>query len=150
MYSPPGFIFFRRALGRNHLTYLRGGNRSPYKEVRKMKEGRYCATCANWFPIKSSATPGPGVLIATSGECHRYAPRPLLADRDAIKCPALFWPTTRADDACGEWYYGGLRAEVRASGEAEPESPVAETGRGSPLQESAVEAEPSSSPKRPF
>ncbi len=97
-----------------------------------MKEDRHCVTCVNWFPTKSSATPTPGTLVATSGECHRYAPRPLLADRDAIKCPVLFWPMTGASDVCGEWYYGGLRA----GGETEPEKPASEPGRCSPFEES--------------
>lgn len=147
VYSPPGFRF--SAALSDATTKLTGRDRVSLKRVRKMKEDRYCVTCANWFPIKSSTPPEPGVLIATSGECHRYAPRPLLADPNAIKCRALFWPTTRPDDVCGEWYYGGLRAEVRASNEAQPESPAAEAGRGSTLKGNVVEAVPSTSPKRP-
>ncbi len=114
-----------------------------------MKEGRYCATCANWFPIKSSATQGPGVLTTTSGECHRYAPRPLLADRDAIKCPALFWPTTDAGDVCGEWYYGGLRSAALTSDETAPSKTAPDGGQGRPLKEDVVAVVRGASPKRP-
>ncbi len=77
-----------------------------------MKEGRHCATRANWFPITLSAAVGSSELTVASGECHRYAPRPLLADQDTP--PVLFWPTTRADEVCGEWYYGGLHTEPQA------------------------------------
>ncbi len=98
-----------------------------------MKEGRNCATCANWFPITPSAAAGSSELTVASGECHRYAPRPLLADRDTP--PALFWPTTRADDVCGEWYYGGLHTDLQASGRARLENQTPEAMQDSPLKQ---------------
>lgn len=74
-----------------------------------MKEERHCATCANWMP-ESSATPqSQESALPSLGECHRYAPRPLILALEAATDAQLVWPRTRAGDVCGEWYYGGVR-----------------------------------------
>jgi hypothetical protein len=74
-----------------------------------MKEERHCATCANWMPEKSVMSEGKDPLRASLGECHRYAPRPLILERQVATGAQLVWPKTRAGDVCGEWYYGGVR-----------------------------------------
>lgn len=80
-----------------------------YEESDTMKEERHCATCANWMPEKSVTPEGKEPLLASLGECHRYAPRPLILERQAANDAQLVWPKTRAVDVCGEWYYGGVR-----------------------------------------
>ncbi len=74
-----------------------------------MKEERHCATCANWMPAISATPPSKEPLHSHLGECHRYAPRPLILAREAVTDAQLLWPKTRAVDVCGEWYYGGER-----------------------------------------
>ncbi|MFZ0257494.1 MAG: hypothetical protein WAN46_18050 [Gammaproteobacteria bacterium] len=74
-----------------------------------MKEERHCATCANWIPQESASAEGKESLLSSRGECHRYAPRPLILERQAAGDAQLVWPETRAVDVCGEWYYGGPR-----------------------------------------
>lgn len=70
-----------------------------------MTEQRHCATCANWMPGPTSVA-GAGPAL---GECHRYAPRPLLLVGHGPAEGLVLWPATRANDGCGEWYYGGDR-----------------------------------------
>jgi hypothetical protein len=48
---------------------------------------------------------GPG---ETTGECHRYAPRPQIeikANYESSEDPNFFaiWPMVREDDCCGEY-----------------------------------------------
>jgi len=74
-----------------------------------MKEERHCATCANWIPKESIAAQDKEALLSSFGECHRHAPRPLILEHQAAADAQLVWPSTRAMDVCGEWYYGGLR-----------------------------------------
>jgi hypothetical protein len=58
------------------------------------------------MPVISTAT---GREAGSLGECHRYAPRPLVIPGDAPGRAATRWPVTDARDVCGEWYYGGER-----------------------------------------
>lgn len=82
-----------------------------------MKEERHCATCANWMPKASETAEGTESPLSNNvGECHRYAPRPLILERKAATDAQLVWPKTRAEDVCGEWYYGGLRLQKQAQG----------------------------------
>lgn len=86
-----------------------------------MKEERYCVTCANWIPTEPVPPVRQTTSSSTIGECHRYAPRPLVVTSETSKKITVFWPTTRAEDVCGDWYYGGLRFSAQHTGEAEPE-----------------------------
>ena len=85
-----------------------------------MKEERHCATCANWMATESTVSEGKESLLSSLGECHRYAPRPLILEREAANGAQLVWPRTRAGDVCGEWYYGGLRFRQEAPLSAPP------------------------------
>ncbi len=71
-----------------------------------MSEQRRCATCANWVPFDAEALEVSGSATG-SGECRRYAPRPAVRDRAAQAARSALWPSTQADDFCGEWYFGG-------------------------------------------
>lgn len=66
-------------------------------------------------------TEGKESLLSSFGECHRYAPKPLILERQTARDAQLIWPKTRAVDVCGEWYYGGLRLKQPAM-PAEPEA----------------------------
>jgi hypothetical protein len=72
-----------------------------------MKDERYCATCANWKLANPDPSRPRTASSETLGECHRYAPRPVVADRDTFNNATTVWPVTRADNVCGEWFYGG-------------------------------------------
>lgn len=85
-----------------------------------MKEERHCATCANWIPKELAPAEGTESPLSSLGECHRYAPRPLILARQAATDAQLVWPSTRAADVCGEWYYGGLRLKQQPAMPSEP------------------------------
>ena len=70
-----------------------------------MSDQRRCTTCANWVSLDSGATKGEGSTLV--GECRRYAPQPAVRDPAAQAARSAVWPSTQADDFCGEWYYGG-------------------------------------------
>ncbi len=88
-----------------------------------MQEERYCVTCANWIPTKTGLPQRQVTSPSTTGECHRYAPRALIvAGGETSKKVTAIWPSTRAKDVCGEWYYGGLKLLDEPPGEAETEN----------------------------
>ncbi|MGF1613463.1 MAG: hypothetical protein ACFCVA_05995 [Gammaproteobacteria bacterium] len=92
-------------------------------------------------------TEGKENLLSSFGECHRYAPKPLILERQTARDAQLVWPKTRAVDVCGEWYYGGLRLKQPATpvepevAPAEPETP--------PSDIAVAAANDSTSPARP-
>jgi hypothetical protein len=93
-----------------------------------MTEDRRCATCANWLPHRAPT----GRSGVEAGECHRYAPHPLVIRGEEPGGAHVAWPVTRAGDSCGEWFYGGERtprpvvvdttraADATAAGPEEP------------------------------
>jgi hypothetical protein len=78
-----------------------------------MKEERYCVTCANWISTEPGLPSRQAASSSALGECHRYAPRPLVVAGEISKKATAFWPMTQANDVCGEWYYGGLRLSTQ-------------------------------------
>ncbi len=71
-----------------------------------MSDQRRCASCANWVAADPVAPTGEdGAMLV--GECRRYAPRPAVRDPAAQAGRSAVWPSTQADDFCGEWYYRG-------------------------------------------
>jgi hypothetical protein len=48
-----------------------------------------------------------GTPLTALGECHRYAPRPVVVTEEALSEATVVWPVTQADDGCGEWFPGG-------------------------------------------
>ncbi len=93
-----------------------------------MKEERYCVTCANWIPTESRLPPRQATSSSNIGECHRYAPRPLVVAGETSKNATAFWPTTRATDSCGEWYYGGLKLSAQHPDEVETDDRAQSVG----------------------
>ncbi len=43
-------------------------------------------------------TEGKENLLSSFGECHRYAPKPLILERQTARDAQLVWPKTRAVD----------------------------------------------------
>jgi hypothetical protein len=87
-----------------------------------MAEERCCLTCANWMPVEEVRRKA---TAPAKGECHRYAPRPAVADRGTITFPMVAWAITDESDFCGEWYAGGQRRRTlrteRPTEKIEPE-----------------------------
>ena len=80
-----------------------------------MNDDRRCAACANWFPNKAKSKADATTGAPGTGECHRYAPRPLVIESRVAESALVLWPVTNADDTCGEWYFGGPRLEQSKS-----------------------------------
>ena len=80
-----------------------------------MNEERRCADCANWFPRKTETKAKSIGAVDETGECHRYAPRPLVVESRVAESALVLWPVTQAGDTCGEWYFGGPRLEQSKS-----------------------------------
>lgn len=73
-----------------------------------MADGQ-CWNCAYWQthryadPDCIEAGTADEFLAATTGECHRHAPRPATVGMDAIGGHmGTFWPVTYGDSFCGE------------------------------------------------
>ncbi len=79
-----------------------------------MREDRYCASCANWFPEGADAD--------ALGTCRRHAPFPDV--RSGEETGRAVWPLTHERDGCGDWYFGGQR---KASAVAESAAASAES-----------------------
>lgn len=92
-----------------------------------MKEQRHCATCANWIATQATVLEGKKSSLSNRGECHRYAPRPLITAQDTMATLALLWPITNASDVCGEWYYGGYRLEQEMTSDQTEAAPITQT-----------------------
>ena len=74
-----------------------------------MKEERYCVTCANWIPTEPVPPVRQTTSSSTIGDLSPLrSTTPRSYQRDQQKDNGV-WPTTRAEDVCGDWYYGGLR-----------------------------------------
>lgn len=71
-----------------------------------MNDDRRCAKCANWRP---TLNPSAAKTLTVLGECHRYAPRPVVVTTETLAEACVVWPVTQGDDACGEWFAGGDR-----------------------------------------
>ena len=80
-----------------------------------MNDDRHCAHCANWFPTKTKTKATSTGASDETGECHRYAPRPLVVENRVAESALVLWPVTRAEDTCGEWYFGGARVDQSKS-----------------------------------
>lgn len=89
-----------------------------------MQEDRRCGTCANWIP-RSDIKGWPNTVAGVGG-CHRYAPRPVLADQIGAVGAFVQWPITSEEDQCGDWFYGGERRIATTD-----PSPVVETTKPS-------------------
>jgi hypothetical protein len=76
-----------------------------------MNDDRRCASCANWFPSETKIKAKPAAAAHKTGECRRYAPRPLVVESRVAESALVLWPVTQADDTCGEWYFGGPRLD---------------------------------------
>lgn len=61
-------------------------------------ECQACATCRFWREELNDA-------FGRIGTCRFHAPRPLTTEHDWD--PQAYWPTTHADDWCGQWCPGG-------------------------------------------
>ena len=79
-----------------------------------------CANCANWRPTLEAVV---GTPLTVLGECHRYAPRPVVVTEEALTAANIVWPMTQADDGCGEWFHGA--DHLRRTGQPKAAGPAA-------------------------
>jgi len=70
-----------------------------------------------------------GTPLTALGECHRYAPRPVVVTEEALSEATVVWPVTQAEDGCGEWFHGGHRPRQRDTGKPAGTAPQSDPPR---------------------
>jgi len=78
-----------------------------------------CINCAYWHPLRDWNPDTQQEKDPVSGECRRYAPRPIVplidpADRTSREYWEIRWVYTEHHHYCGEWLYYEGKVETRA------------------------------------